>query len=139
MEVPCDTRGRASARVPLPSVVANSGMHGRALHGNQDISGLTRRGTGRVRIEKASSRGFSYGFRPRRGQHEALAAPTPHPSSVARAPLCRHSPKVAAQCANRARWDLCGGCPVTGIPTAISGTAAAAARTKNLTTNSGNI
>ncbi|EEF24382.1 conserved hypothetical protein, partial [Ricinus communis] len=24
-----------------------------------------------------------------------------------------------AQCPNWARWDLCGGCPVTGIPTAI--------------------
>jgi hypothetical protein len=28
---------------------------------------------------------------------------------------------VGAQCANRARWDLCGGCPVTGIPAAITG------------------
>ena len=34
-------------------------------------------------------------------------------------PLCRHSPEVGARCANRARRDLCGGCWVTGIPTAI--------------------
>ena len=27
-------------------------------------------------------------------------------------------PEAGAQCANSARWDLCGGCRVTGIPTA---------------------
>ena len=31
----------------------------------------------------------------------------------------RHSPKVGAQCVNCARWDLCGGCSVRSIPTAI--------------------
>ena len=36
------------------------------------------------------------------------------------AALCRQTPEVGAVCANRARTDLCGGCPVTGIPTAIS-------------------
>ena len=48
-----------------------------------------------------------------------LAPETPNPSSVARATLCRQSPKVGAECPNRARSVLCGGCPVTGIPTAI--------------------
>ena len=37
----------------------------------------------------------------------------------AASPLCRDSPEVGARCANRARRDLCGGCRVTGIPTAI--------------------
>ncbi len=35
------------------------------------------------------------------------------------AALRRHSPKVGAVCPNRARTDLCGGCPAMGIPTAI--------------------
>ena len=35
--------------------------------------------------------------------------------------LCRQTPKVGARCANRARRDLCGGRPVTGVPTAIRG------------------
>src|SRR5437870_13763732 len=47
------------------------------------------------------------------------ASATSHPSSLARPTLCRHSPKVGAQCVNCARWDLCGGYRVTGIPTAI--------------------
>ncbi len=49
----------------------------------------------------------------------------PNPSSVARPTLCRQSPKVGAECLNWARSDLCGGCPVMGIPTAISSFAAA--------------
>ena len=36
--------------------------------------------------------------------------------------LRRQAPKVGAVCPNRARTDLCGGCPVTGIPTAIANT-----------------
>ena len=32
----------------------------------------------------------------------------------------RYPPEVGAQCVNRARWDLCGGCSAMGIPTAIS-------------------
>ena len=48
-----------------------------------------------------------------------LAAATPHPSSVAGPALCRQTPKVGAVCPNRARTDLCGGCPAMGIPTAI--------------------
>ncbi len=32
----------------------------------------------------------------------------------------RPAPAVGAVCSNRARTDLCGGCPVTGIPTAIT-------------------
>ena len=34
--------------------------------------------------------------------------------------VCRQTPEVGAVCPNWARTDLCGGCPVTGIPTAIS-------------------
>ena len=50
-----------------------------------------------------------------------LAAATSHPSSMARPALCRQTPKVGAECSNWARSDLCGGCPVTGIPTVILG------------------
>ena len=35
--------------------------------------------------------------------------------------VCRQTPEVGAVCPNWARTDLCGGCPVTGIPTAITG------------------
>ena len=37
----------------------------------------------------------------------------------ARKMLCRQPPKVGAVCLNWARTDLCGGCSVMGIPTAI--------------------
>ena len=33
--------------------------------------------------------------------------------------LRRSSPEVGARCVNYARRDLCGGCPVMGIPTAM--------------------
>jgi hypothetical protein len=33
--------------------------------------------------------------------------------------LCRHAPKVGAECLNWARSDLCGGRGVIPIPTAI--------------------
>ena len=48
-----------------------------------------------------------------------LSARPAHPSSVARRSLCRHPPEVGARCVNRARRDLCGGCAVMRIPTAI--------------------
>lgn len=51
-----NTQGRVSASAPRPGAVADPGMRRRALHGNREISGLTRRGTGRVRIGKARSR-----------------------------------------------------------------------------------
>jgi hypothetical protein len=54
-----NTRGRVSASAPRPGVVADPGMHGRSLHGNREISGLTRRGVGRVRTGKARSRSRS--------------------------------------------------------------------------------
>jgi len=50
---------------------------------------------------------------------EGMAASPPNPSPVAECTLCRQPPEVGAVCPNRARTDLCGGCPVTGIPTAI--------------------
>ena len=31
---------------------------------------------------------------------------------------CASLPEAGAQCGKSARWDLCGGCRVTGIPTA---------------------
>lgn len=49
-----------------------------------------------------------------------LVAAPPHPSSMAGAALCRQIPKVGAECPNRARSDLCGGCSATGLLTAIS-------------------
>jgi len=33
---------------------------------------------------------------------------------------CASEPEVGAQCGSSARWDLCGGCRVTGIPTATN-------------------
>jgi len=35
---------------------------------------------------------------------------------------CASEPEVGAQCGSSARWDLCGGCRVTGIPTATNRT-----------------
>ena len=51
-----NTQGRASASVPRPGAVADPGMHGRSLHGNREISGLTSRRVGLARIGKAKSR-----------------------------------------------------------------------------------
>src|SRR5215203_123912 len=48
-----------------------------------------------------------------------LAPPTARPSPLAKCPLRRQTPKVGAECPNRARSDLCGGRSVMGIPTAI--------------------
>lgn len=50
-----------------------------------------------------------------------LVAYPAHPSSLDRCTLHRQTPKMGAQCVNCARWDLCGGCSVRGIPTAIQG------------------
>jgi len=35
---------------------------------------------------------------------------------------CASEPEVGAQCGSSACWDLCGGCRVTGIPTATNAT-----------------
>ncbi len=48
-----------------------------------------------------------------------LAPEAAHPPPLARKPLRRQPPEVAARCPNWARRDLCGGRPVMGIPTAI--------------------
>ena len=50
-----------------------------------------------------------------------LASRAAHPSSLARAALRRQTPEVGAGCSNWARPDLCGGCSVMSIPTAILG------------------
>src|SRR6202022_3466313 len=54
-----------------------------------------------------------------RSSRGGLSARPAHPSSLARRSLRRHSPKVGAECLNWARSDLCGGCAVMRIPTAI--------------------
>src|SRR5262249_17905995 len=48
-----------------------------------------------------------------------LAAQSPQHAPVPGPPLCRHSPKVGAQCGSSARWDLCGGRGAISVPTAI--------------------
>src|SRR6202030_4504331 len=50
---------------------------------------------------------------------QRLASRAAYPSSLARSALRRQTPEVRAGCSNRACPDLCGGCPVMGIPTAI--------------------
>jgi hypothetical protein len=52
---------------------------------------------------------------------QRLASRAAYPSSLARSALRRQTPEVRAGCSNRACPDLCGGCPVMGIPTAILG------------------
>ncbi|MHC3007850.1 hypothetical protein FIB16_14810, partial [Klebsiella pneumoniae] len=42
-------------------------------------------------------------------------------SSMACGAVHRQTPEAGARCVNRARRDLCGGYPVTGIPTATVG------------------
>ena len=49
----------------------------------------------------------------------SLFAEAKNPSSLARHKICRQTPKVGAECVNCACSDLCGGCSVMGIPTAI--------------------
>ena len=41
-------------------------------------------------------------------------------SSMACGAVHRQTPEAGARCVNRARRDLCGGYPVTGIPTATN-------------------
>ncbi len=41
-------------------------------------------------------------------------------SSMACGAVHRQTPEAGARCVNRARRDLCGGYPVTGIPTATA-------------------
>src|SRR5262249_39370787 len=48
-----------------------------------------------------------------------VAPENAYPPSLAQRALRRQSPKVGAVCPNRARTDLCGGCSVMGVPTAI--------------------
>src|SRR5437660_444535 len=51
--------------------------------------------------------------------HRRLATQTSNPSSMAEPATLRHLPEVGAHCANRARWDLCGGFSAMSISTAI--------------------
>src|SRR6266436_5054753 len=48
-----------------------------------------------------------------------VLTPSPYPSSLAERTLRRQIPKVGARCVKYARRDLCGGCSVMSIPTAI--------------------
>ena len=50
---------------------------------------------------------------------ERLAPQAADPSSLALGALRRQTPKVGAECPNRARSDLCGGTGATRFPTAI--------------------
>lgn len=54
-----------------------------------------------------------------RADRGCVAPPTSNPSSVAGPAFRRQTLKVGARGPNWARRDLCGGCPVMGIPTAI--------------------
>ncbi len=47
-----------------------------------------------------------------------MAAEGSGPASMACGAVHRQTPKAGARCVNSARRDLCGGYPVTGIPTA---------------------
>lgn len=47
-----------------------------------------------------------------------MAAEGSGSSSMACGAVHRQTPKAGARCVNSARRDLCGGYPVTGIPTA---------------------
>lgn len=58
-------------------------------------------------------------FEATRPSGDRLAATGSYPSPLAGGTLCRQSSKVGARCPNWARRDLCGGCPVMDIPTAI--------------------
>ena len=49
----------------------------------------------------------------------SLASQAEHHSPLAQHTLCRQTPKVGAVCGKPARTVLCGGRPVTGVPTAI--------------------
>lgn len=54
----------------------------------------------------------------------AQPADAEHPAPVARLSLPRQSPEIGAGCLNWARPDLCGGRPVTAVPTAIGASGA---------------
>jgi hypothetical protein len=47
-----------------------------------------------------------------------VATASPRDAPLPRRALCRHTPKVGAQCGNSARWDLRGGPPAKAVPTA---------------------
>src|ERR1019366_3575805 len=49
---------------------------------------------------------------------QPVAAATAYLTSLASRTLRRHTPKVGAQCLNRARWDLCGVRAAMLVPTA---------------------
>lgn len=49
-----------------------------------------------------------------------MAAEGSGSASMACGAVHRQTPKAGARCVNSARRDLCGGYPVTGIPTATS-------------------
>jgi hypothetical protein len=71
--------------------------------------------------QRAGTKGNTGQPRTRRTQSRSSVSPGLERVRQAGPTLCRHSPKVGAQCVNCARWDLCGGYRVTGIPTAILG------------------
>src|ERR1700694_2677375 len=63
-----------------------------------------------------------HGMGPDQQARGPVAAKATHSSPLAKPALRRQTSKVGAGCGNAARPVLCGGCPVMGIPTAISPT-----------------
>ena len=47
-----------------------------------------------------------------------MAASSTYTAPIPESTSLRYTPEVGAQCISSACWDLCGGCRVTGIPTA---------------------
>ena len=65
------------------------------------------------------------GHEARNRGHCQEIVPTSHPQTCqvrwngyGRHRVCASTPEVGAQCGSSARWDLCGGRRVTGVPTA---------------------
>ena len=73
--------------------------------------------------EKVEKRGLAKGNSVERNKDRALNRGTLpiEPTKIRQNVQFRASlPEAGAQCISSARWDLCGGCRVIGIPTAIS-------------------
>ena len=49
-----------------------------------------------------------------------MVASSTYTAPISESTSLRYTPEVGAQCISSACWDLCGGCRVTGIPTATT-------------------
>lgn len=113
-------------RRPRTGAMAEGGGHGilRISRGAHELAGtacvpISRHGTLAAHASATQSEGQSDV-----GSHDedrcCMAAVAPSPSSMAKRAICRQTPEVGAQRVNCARWDLCGGRPAMGVPTAIT-------------------